>query len=145
MADTLTQYLKLRRALAAEKADIEKRLAQIGEALGETASAGPRSAEAPALKRSTTYSAKAVRLPASKAKPKAGPALGRGRRGNPMSLKAAVRAVAQKKALTKPEILTEVGKLGYRFATKNPVGSLNSILYASGDFKNMGSGKFKAV
>lgn len=60
---------------------------------------------------------------------------------NPISLRAAVNEVTKAKALTKKEILAEVGKLGYKFAASDPVNSLNTILYGKPKFKN-NNGKF---
>jgi len=45
------------------------------------------------------------------------------------------------KPLGKSEILEAVQKLGYRFAAKNPVNSLNTVLYSGDSFKNQ-NGKF---
>lgn len=64
---------------------------------------------------------------------------------NSMSLRAAVAQVTRDKALTKPEILAAVEKLGYKFTAKDPLNSLNVTLYTPGNFKNMGDGTFKAL
>ncbi|MCI0534319.1 MAG: winged helix-turn-helix domain-containing protein [Verrucomicrobiales bacterium] len=58
-----------------------------------------------------------------------------------MSLKAAVTQVTEDKALTKAEILAAIKKLGYKFTAKDPVNSLNTVLYSKKAFKNQG-GKF---
>ncbi len=66
---------------------------------------------------------------------------GRARAQNTMSLKEAVLTATKSKPLTKPEILEAVGKLGYRFTAKDPVNSLNTLLYTDQAIKNHG-GKF---
>ena len=60
---------------------------------------------------------------------------------NKMSLKEAVQKVTSVRPLTKPEILKAIEKIGYRFAAKDPMNSLNVVLYTKGNFKNQG-GKF---
>ncbi|HRI15842.1 MAG TPA: hypothetical protein PLX89_22825 [Verrucomicrobiota bacterium] len=60
---------------------------------------------------------------------------------NTMSLKEAVLAATKNKALPKAEILEAVTKLGYRFAAKDPMNSLNTLLYTDKQIKNSG-GKF---
>ena len=64
-----------------------------------------------------------------------------GRVRNPMSLKIAVTRVTKGKALNKQEILAAIKKLGYRFSAKDPINSLNTVLYTGKVFKNQG-GKF---
>ena len=64
-----------------------------------------------------------------------------GRVRNPMSLKIAVTRVTKGKALNKQEILAAIKKLGYRFSAKEPINSLNTVLYTGKVFKNQG-GKF---
>jgi hypothetical protein len=62
------------------------------------------------------------------------------------SLASVVEQVTAKRALTKQEILDAVKRAGYVFATKDPMNSLNAMLYSSGRnrFKNVG-GKFSPV
>jgi len=122
MKNTLDKFIKLRQSLANEKEALEARLKQIEEAL-----AGNVPAEAPAPK-----PAKPAK-PARTRRPK--------RLKNPLSLRKAVIQVTTGAPMTKEEILAAVEKLGYRFASKNPVGSLNSVLYAKKQFKNE-DGKF---
>ena len=53
--------------------------------------------------------------------------------------------LTSKRAMTKQEILSEVSKLGYRFTTKDPVNSLNAVLYGKNPkFKHAG-GKFSSA
>lgn len=116
--DTLKQFLALRQALEKEKDALQARLVQIDRVL-----AGQFRAASPA--------------PAAPGSRK-----GRGRRPrNKVSLRQAVIEVTRSKALTKPEILAAIAKLGYRFAAKNPVNSLNTVLYTKNQFKNA-SGRF---
>ncbi|MBI3418041.1 MAG: hypothetical protein HY043_22355 [Verrucomicrobia bacterium] len=115
-----------------EKVALENRLAQINEALqGEGAVAA-----APA-KVTLAAKAKMVAVPQVKvAKHQTLPKI-----KNPMSLKAAVIKVTTVRPLTKPEILTAIHKLGYRFATPTPLKSLDVVLYTKGDFKRT-NGRF---
>lgn len=65
----------------------------------------------------------------------------RARVRNSQSLKEAVLAATKSKPLTKHEILEAVAKLGYRFSAKDPINSLNTLLYTDQSIKNHG-GKF---
>jgi len=50
--------------------------------------------------------------------------------------------VTRNRPLSKAEILEGVQKLGYKFATKDPMNSLNAMLYAPANkFRNQ-NGKF---
>ena len=49
--------------------------------------------------------------------------------------------VTRGRPLMKKEILKAIAKLGYRFATKDPLNTLNALLYAKKQFKNQ-NGKF---
>jgi hypothetical protein len=117
-SDKLKQYVVLHQALVQEKAQLEQRLAQIDRALGVSGS--QKSA-----------------ISISGAKPsRAGK-----RADNSMSLKEAVVRVTRGNPKTKKDILKGIHKLGYRFAAKNPMNSLNVLLYTKGLFKN-DDGKF---
>jgi hypothetical protein len=120
--DTVKQYLALRGSLLQEKASLEARLADINKALADRSAVG-----APSVA------------------PVAAPAAPRVRRRprvrrvqNEMTLKEAVTQVTKSKPLTKPEILEAIDKLGYRFATKTPMNSLDMLLYKRGNFKRNG-------
>ena len=53
--------------------------------------------------------------------------------------------LTSKRPMTKQEILSEVEKLGYRFIAKDPVNSLNTVLYGKKPkFKHAG-GKFSPM
>ena len=117
--DSLKEYVNLRESLLKEKTSLEARLERINEALGF----GPAPAMAPARK---------VSPPARK-------------RENKLSLREAVIAATKAKPLTKQEILQAVEKLGYRFNTKNPMNTLNVLLYThKTTFANEG-GKWRAI
>ncbi len=116
--DPLKQYVSLRESLLRRKATREAELAKSNTALGE---------------------ASPVAAPAAKVKAAPG---GRKRAKNSVSLKAAVSQALAEKALTKPEILKAVAKLGYVFTAKDPTNSLNTLLYSDKAFKNHGDGKF---
>ena len=115
--DKLQQYLASLKALHAEKARLEARLEQINAALAETPGAA------------TGRRGRRV-----------------GRRGharrNGLSLREAVVQVTRSRALSKPEILQAIQRIGYKFATKDPMNSLNAMLYAPANrFRNQ-NGRF---
>lgn len=118
--DKLKQYISLHQNLLRERAVLETRLTQINKALGQQHAAGNGKAAGKAPRRAVTTAKRAK---------------------NPLSLKAAVIKATSAKALTKPEILSAIKKLGYRFTAKDPTNSLNVVLYTKGQFKNQ-SGKF---
>lgn len=62
-------------------------------------------------------------------------------RRNTMTLRDAVTLITRNKPMTKEEILMELNKVGYEFATPKPINSLNTILYTKGLFKRE-NGKF---
>lgn len=116
--DPLKQYVSLRDSLLKRKAALEAELAKINAALGEAAPAKPAAA-------------------------KAAPARSRKRAQNSVSLKSAVSDVLKTKPLTRPDILKAVEKAGYTFTAKDPLNSLNTLLYSNKKvFKNLGDGTF---
>lgn len=113
--DNLRRYVDLRNSLTREKAQLEERLRQINQAIGDTTP--------PA----------GVRTPNAQSAP--------ARRGRPaasgLSLREAVLQVTSQRPMTKQEILDAIDKLGYRFSTNNPMNSLGVILYGKNPrFKN---------
>lgn len=114
--DKLRQYVTLRESLMKEKTALEARLREINKALGQE---GATSAAR------VTVIARPMRKRAK----------------NPMSLRAAVVQVTKDKPMAKPEILAAIKKIGYVFTAKDPVNSLNTVLYSGKTFKNQG-GKF---
>ncbi len=104
--DILSQYVNVRDALYQEKSDLEKRLAEIKQALGEASTAVA-------------------------AAPSAVKAAGRrgGRGGNALSLRDAVLQATAAGPLSRRGILAAVKKLGYRFKSSNPLNSLGAVLY----------------
>lgn len=121
MAKTLSieKFVALRTELLKEKAALESRLARINVALSDTAS--PRAAK-PAVK---------TRRPRARVK-------------NKLSLKEAALQVTRARPLTRQEIVKAVKQIGYKFKTKDPLNSLNMVLYSSKAMKNVG-GKFSPV
>ena len=117
--DKLQKYLASLDELRAEKAELEGRLEKINQALaGAPGSVGRRGRFG------------------------AGRRAGGGRRRNGLSLRAAVTQVTKNRPMTKAEILEAVQKVGYKFATKDPMNSLNAMLYAPANkFRNK-DGKF---
>jgi len=123
--DALKQFVALHQLLQKEKLQLEARLAEINRTLSE---AGMATQNGPQLRPSSAPRAKAPR-----------------RIKNPISLPKAVLQLTSKRPMTKPEILSEVKKLGYRFTAKDPVNSLNTVLYGKKPkFKHEG-GKFSAM
>ena len=117
MKDIIKQFLSSRDSLQQEKAALENRLGQINRALSIQVSAAPVAV----AKKKTV--ARVV---------------------NQLSLQEAIGQATQAKPLTKMEILAAVKKLGYRFATNNPMNSLGATLYNPKRFKNVG-GKFSPI
>ena len=124
--DPLKQYVALRESLSKRKAVLEAELSKINAALGAT---------------TTKVTTVAVAAPARAAAAPAGRRVKLKRAQNTMSLKAAVLAATKAKPLAKAEILEAVAKLGYKFAAKDPMNSLNTLLYTDKQIKNFG-GKF---
>jgi hypothetical protein len=117
-SDKLEQYLSLLDDLRNEKAHLEGRLEKINAVLtGAAAARGGYRGRQPGARR--------------------------GRRArNGMSLREAVTQVTRNRPLTKEEILQGIQKLGYRFSTKDPMNSLNAMLYAPANkFRNQ-NGRF---
>ncbi len=123
-SDKLRQFVILRDSLQNEKAQLEARLAQIYKALGEEGRAS-----------APTSTARPVGRPVGR--PSGAPR----KVSNELSLKEAVRKVTTGRPSTKQEILKAINKIGYRFSAKDPMNSLNVVLYTKGQFKN-DSGKF---
>ncbi len=120
---SIKKFIALRDGLLKEKAELTARLAEIEKALGVEGEA------------KTEKTAKA---------PKAAGTRGPKRRArNELSLKEAALKVAVK-PLTKQEILDGILKLGYVFKTKDPMNSLNVVLYSGKNFKRA-DGKFVAA
>ena len=129
--DSLQQFHALRSALISEREAIQKRLNELNTVLG----GGEASA--------------AVVAPATASVPK--------RRGRPpgqknrvvantMSLREAVLKVLTTIPMTKQALLDAVQKVGYRFASSNPMNSLQTFLYGTGKkLVKKVDGKFAAV
>lgn len=63
---------------------------------------------------------------------------------NQLTLKAAIAQAVRKRPLDKKEILEAIGQIGYKFITRDPMGSINALLYSPAGktaFRNQG-GKF---
>jgi len=125
--NALKKFVLLRRALLKEKAELEIRLEQINQALA------PEETKSGAV-------AKRGRTSAT-GEPLASPGRRLKRVVNTLSLRGAVLRVTKEKPLTKSEILAAVLKDGYKFRTKTPRKSLDTLLYGGKGLKNHG-GKF---
>lgn len=121
---SIKKFIALRDGLLKEKNELTARLAEIEKALGVEGE---------------VKTEKAAKAP--KAAGKRGP---KRRARNELSLKEAAAKVAAGKALTKQEILDGILKLGYVFKTKDPMNSLNVVLYSGKNFKRA-DGKFSAA
>lgn len=123
----IDQYVLLREKFLNEKAELEARLEKINAALAG-GSTGRKRGRKGGRK-------------AAAAKPAATKRKGRRRARNAMPLKEAVLQVTAKGPLDKKTILAGLEKVGYKFTAKNPMNSLNTMLYSDKVFKNFG-GKF---
>lgn len=129
---SVKQFVALRNSLVEEKSQLEARLREINQALGlpaaVVAAAAPAAAAVPGKRRGRP------------------PGSGKGKRAprvvNPMSLLDAVAKVVAAKPLTKPEILKALAGVGYKFATKDPMNSLNANLYKPNNLKKFPGGKW---
>lgn len=124
--DSLKQFVTLRRQLAEERDQLEKRMREINEALGEM--------PLPSLSPIQGATASAPSQPAR-----------RGRRpaGGGESLRDHVIAVLQQGgSKSKEEILSAVKARGYKFSTSNPLNSLGVILYGKNPKFKRVDGKF---
>lgn len=118
---SIKKFIALRDGLLKEKAELTARLAEIEKALGVASD----------VKAEKSPKAAGVRGPKRRAR-------------NELSLKEAALKVASGKPLTKQEILDGIIKLGYVFSTKDPMNSLNVVLYSGKNFKRA-DGKFVAA
>jgi hypothetical protein len=117
--DRLKQFVALRASLEKERAELLNRLGEIEKVLHNASS-----------------------IPASVPVRRPPPAGRRGPRGgNAMTLKEAILRVTRARPLSKRDILAAIGRLGYKFQSKNPMNSMSVLLYKDKAFKNFG-GKF---
>lgn len=125
--DLLQEYHALRLALAKECETIQERLQEINTALGGEGSVIPLA---------STPAPKKLGRPPGK----------RQSAGNTMPLREAVLKVLTATPVTRQELLAAVLKAGYRFASNDPLNSLQTFLYGSGKklVKNV-NGKFAAL
>jgi hypothetical protein len=126
-SDSLQQFVRLREQLTQERGQLEQRLRQISEALGEM----------PLPSLSPIQGATGQRT--------GGTAVGRKGRvsgAGGQSLRDHVLAVLQNGAMTKEEVLAAVQRGGYQFSTNNPLNSLGVILYGKNPKFNRADGKF---
>jgi hypothetical protein len=152
--DDVRRYIDLRDSLRREKSELEERLKQLNEALGETSGMIESSGGEGDSGASETTSVPSGRGAKSSAPSQAASAsratTGRGgRRGrrpsSGLSLRDAVLQVTASGPKTKDEILDGIEKLGYKFSTNNPKNSLGVILYGKKPrFKN-DDGKFSPI
>ena len=118
--DSLANYLKLRSDLLKERAQLERRLEQINEALGGSSEA--------------TYTTD---------EPSSGGYTPTNRtRRNKVSLKKLVIQMLSERSMTKEELLKAVVSTGYKFSTKNPLNSMGVILYGKEPKFRNEDGKF---
>ncbi len=121
---SIKKFISLRDGLLKEQAALTARLAEIEQALGtvgESKASKASAADAPSAPRAVKRRAR-----------------------NELSLKEAALKVAAGKSLSKQDILDGILKLGYKFSTKDPMNSLNVVLYSGKNFKRA-DGKFTAA
>jgi hypothetical protein len=146
--NSIQQYIALRDSLLNEKTVLEARLVQINRALSGEVSApetpktkGKGRVKAPRV-------AKVAKAPkvakVAKAKKKSATRGGARVIRNKVNLQTAVAQVTKGKAMTKEEILAGLDTIGYKFTAKNPINSLNTVLYAKNKFKRA-NGKFSPI
>jgi len=124
--DTIEQYVTLQAALLKEKAALEDRLVRVNQALSGKARSTALSRALGSVSRGRLTS-----LPSRR----------RRRARNEVSLREIVTRATSARSLTKKDIMAAVVKSGYTFTAKNPMNSLNVLLYKNGLFKRA-NGKF---
>jgi hypothetical protein len=110
--NSLQQFVRLRQQLTQERGQLEQRLRQISEALGEM--------PLPSVSAIQGATPSAPSQPARR---------GRRAAASGQSLREHVLQVLQEGPKTKEEVLDAVQKRGYKFSTSNPLNSLGVILY----------------
>jgi hypothetical protein len=108
----LKQYAKLRQHLLSEKAELEARLTEINQVLGD---------ETPALLE--PVQPEVVRSPVVRRGRR------RGRGANAISMREAVIQALARGPLTRKDLVPAVEALGFKFETQNPLNSIGSVLY----------------
>ena len=128
--DALKQYAKLRQQLTEEQSQLQTRLNEINQVLGnQTTPASPP----------TTTPTSEAETPTPVAQPKK-----RGRPpGGKMSMRAAItQALSERGPLSRGELGQAVVELGYKSQAKNPLGSLGILLYSKNSPFKKKDGKF---
>jgi hypothetical protein len=116
-SNIMQQFHALRSALISEREAIQKRLNELNTVLG--AGEAPKAVVSPV---STPVLNRRGRPPGQKNRVVA----------NTMSLQQAVLKVLTSTPVTKQALLDAVRKIGYRFASSNPMNSLQTFLYGTG-------------
>lgn len=126
--DAVQQFNALRQALIRERDQIQRRLQQINQALGESTASAPSGAPGSA--------------PAAPMQ-RFGP--GRPAPGQ-LTIREAITKATANKAMNVREIVEAVQQMGYKFSSSNPINSVGAYLYAGGKkhFKNEG-GRFSPL
>ena len=135
MKDALKQYLALRSSLLKEKNELEERLSEINQVLSSTG--GTATTARSGGKRRGRPPGAGKRRGRPPGATKVGRPKGSGRR-NSVSLREAVIAATKSRPLSKEEIMDSIKKQGYKFTGKNPMNSLNVVLYSKNQFKRDG-------
>lgn len=136
MKDPLKVYALLRSNLIAEKSEVEARIRDINNAIGGVTT--PSNTETTSTKRrgrpANTDKAKSVTS--------SGPTPRRGRSTSGASLKvAAIAALKGGKTLSRQDLLIAVVDGGYKFAAKNPLNSVSTLVYSNKKIFKVKSGK----
>ena len=119
--DSVQQFRKLHLQLVTERDEIQSRLREINDALGQ-------------LQTSDS--------PPSRPVGSSQPSVRRSRRPSGRSLRDIITELVQDEAKTKEEILQGVKETGYKFTTKNPMNSIGVVLYGKNPKFSRDDGKF---
>ena len=127
--DALKQYAKLRQQLTEEQSQLQTRLNEINQVLGnETAPASP-----PTTTPTTGAEAPAPVVPVKR----------RGRRAGKLSMREAItQALSERGPLSRGELGQAVVDLGYPSKAKNVLGSIGNLLYGKKSPFKSKDGKF---
>jgi hypothetical protein len=128
--DALRQYAQLRQQLTEEQSELQTRLNEINQVLGNETAPSQASRVSSILEAPSAPSRPVVRRGR---KPKA---------ENTMSMREAVLKALSTGPLARNELVEAVENVGYVFTTKNPLNSIGSVLYGKKTPVKSRGGKF---
>lgn len=109
--DNLKQYMSIRAALVEERNKLKARIVDIDKLLGEVITFDDSEVKKPQQPQPGTVAEQPKRF------------------RNSTSLRNAVVKLLSERPMTKREILDRLGEIGYQFTARNPMNSLNALLY----------------